>query len=190
MRKNKLRPLYLKNQKSLSGIERQEKSLQIKEQFLTKFNLAEVRVLHLFLSMAEKGEVDTLPIIEKLWREFPNIKIVVPRVNFEKDRLEHLEFNARTEIQKSSWGISEPAGNDLIDERELDLVLVPLLCFDKRGYRVGYGKGFYDKFLIKCRKDCLKIGLSFFEPVDEIENVHEFDIRMDFCVTPSRVYEY
>ncbi|MDH3493028.1 MAG: 5-formyltetrahydrofolate cyclo-ligase, partial [Acidobacteriota bacterium] len=72
----------------------------------------------------------------------------------------------------------------------LDFVLVPLLCFDRRGHRVGYGGGYYDRFLAKVRPDCLKIGLSFFGPVDEIEDVHEGDIRLDYCVMPERIYDF
>jgi len=88
------------------------------------------------------------------------------------------------------WGISEPFTGEIIDDKEIDLVLVPLLCFDEMGYRVGYGNGYYDKFLANCRKDCLKVGVSFFEPIGEIEDVREFDIRLDYCVTPEKVWRF
>lgn len=41
-----------------------------------------------------------------------------------------------------------------------------------------------------CREDCLKIGLSFFEPVDEIEDIHEFDVKLDYCITPEKIWEF
>ena len=69
---------------------------------------------------------------------------------------------------------------------EIDVVLVPLLCSDGQGYRVGYGKGFYDRFLVKCRPDCRKIGLSYFPPVDRIEDVTESDVKMDEVVLGRR----
>jgi 5-formyltetrahydrofolate cyclo-ligase len=60
--------------------------------------------------------------------------------------------------------------------------------FDRRGFRVGYGKGFYDKFLSECRADCLKIGLSYFEPIDEISDAQNFDVRLDCCITPKEIF--
>jgi 5-formyltetrahydrofolate cyclo-ligase len=69
-------------------------------------------------------------------------------------------------------------------------VIVPLLCFDRRGHRVGYGKGFYDRYLQKCRPDCIKAGLSFFDPVDLIDDTYADDIPLDICVTPSETFRF
>ncbi len=190
MTKSKLRQIYLAKQKSLSESERRKMSLRIGESFFADFDLDDVRYLHLFLSITEKGEIDTSFIINDLWNNFANIKTVVPRVDFEKGVLEHLEFNEESKLQVSHWGISEPVGDEFVDEQKIDLVLVPMLCFDKRGFRIGYGKGFYDKFLSLCREDCLKVGLSFFAPVDEIEDVQNFDVKLDYCVTPKKVWEF
>ena len=70
------------------------------------------------------------------------------------------------------------------------MVLVPLLCFDESGHRVGYGKGFYDRFLTKCRPDTQKVGLSYFPPVKEITDADSFDIRLDLCLTPEKVWRF
>ena len=78
------------------------------------------------------------------------------------------KFDSTTKLTVNRWHILEPTGNETVEIGKLDAVLVPLLCFDERGFRVGYGKGFYDKFLKNCRRDCLKIGLSYFTPVEEI----------------------
>jgi 5-formyltetrahydrofolate cyclo-ligase len=69
-------------------------------------------------------------------------------------------------------------------------VFIPLLAFDKSGHRVGYGAGYYDRFLSKCKPDCLKVGLSFFEPVDEISDADEFDVKLNHCVTPSKIWTF
>ena len=73
---------------------------------------------------------------------------------------------------------------------EIDVVFIPLLCFDKKGNRVGYGGGYYDKFLTKTKSSCLKIGLSFFEPVDFIKGINMNDIPLDMCVTPEKLYNF
>ena len=73
---------------------------------------------------------------------------------------------------------------------EIDLVFVPLLAFDKKGFRVGYGKGFYDKWLAGCRPDCIKVGFSYFEPVESIDDRHEFDVPLNLCITPHNVYVF
>jgi 5-formyltetrahydrofolate cyclo-ligase len=73
---------------------------------------------------------------------------------------------------------------------KIDVVFVPLLAFDKNGNRVGYGKGFYDNFLAKCREDVIKIGLSFFEPEEIIDDVFKTDIRLDYCVTPFGINNF
>lgn len=185
--KPELRQIYLTKQKSLSESERNEKSQQIAEQFFTKFSLKKVQNLHLFLSIEKNGEVATKFIYERLGQDFPNIQTFVPRVRGES--LEHLAFIANTEFSVNNWQITEPIGNDLVDEKLFDVVIVPLLCFDGRGYRVGYGKGFYDKFLVKCREDCLKIGVSFSPPVEEFE-INEFDMKLDYCLTPNHVWKF
>ena len=67
----------------------------------------------------------------------------------------------------------------------LDLVFVPLLISDENNYRVGYGKGFYDRFLLNCRKDCKKIGLNFFKPTSKIVDINAFDIALDAVIYPK-----
>ena len=99
-------------------------------------------------------------------------------------------FSPETELVQSRFQIHEPAHNESVASSEIDLILVPLLCFDRRGYRVGYGKGFYDKLLNRCRADILKIGVSFFPQVEKIIDVHEFDAKLDFCVTPESIVNF
>ena len=69
--------------------------------------------------------------------------------------------------------------------------MLPLLAFDKKGYRVGYGKGFYDRFLLNLKEDALKVGLSLFEVEDDlISDINSYDIPMDICVTPEILYTF
>lgn len=70
----------------------------------------------------------------------------------------------------------------------IDIVFIPLLIFDKEYNRVGYGYGFYDKFLINCRVDVIKIGLSLLEPISRIIDINMDDIPLDIVVTPNKIY--
>lgn len=95
-----------------------------------------------------------------------------------------------TIFKTNIYGIDEPIDGIDMFASEIDLVIVPLLSFDKKGNRVGYGKGYYDHFLKKCRKDCIKIGFSYFEPVDEVEDINKFDVKLNFGITPDAIYEF
>lgn len=188
MLKSELRKIYLARQKSLSAEERRCKSESISNLFFQNFDLSAIHFLHCFLPIEKFKEIDTKPIFARLWREFPRVETVVPRVDFQTSEIENLKFAPETELARNAWQISEPLHDEKIEAEKIDLVLVPLLCFDARGFRVGYGKGFYDKFLKNCRADCVKIGLSYFEPVAKIEDAQAFDVKLDFCITPKEIF--
>jgi len=143
---------------------------------------------HIFLSIEDKNEVDTMPLITLLQGKDKNL--VVPKVTDENSMVNYL-LTDNTSIKKSAWGVPEPIDGIEVPENKIDVVFVPLLAFDTQGNRVGYGKGYYDTFLRKCRKKKIKIGLSFFEAESEpITDVHENDVKLDYCVTPEKVYEF
>lgn len=190
MTKAELRKIYLAKQKNLSLTERIEKSEQISNLFLQSFDLSRINFLHCFLAIEKFNEVDTKIIFERIWREFPHIKTLAPRVNFQTNEIENLIFKPETKLVDNHWQIREPNGNETVKTEKIDAVLVPLLCCDARGFRVGYGRGFYDKFLKKCRVDCVKIGLSYFAPVAEIADTQAFDVKLDFCVTPETIVKF
>jgi 5-formyltetrahydrofolate cyclo-ligase len=187
MFKADLRKIYLAKQKKLSAFERKQKSEQIIERFFSGFDLSKIDSLHCFLPIERTNEIDTKLIFQNVWREFPHIETLVPRIDFQTNEIENLKFTSETKLVKNAWQILEPSHDEMVETEKIDLVLVPLLCFDRKGFRVGYGKGFYDKFLKNCRADCLKIGLSYFEPVAEITDAQEFDVRLDFCITPEKI---
>lgn len=190
MLKSELRKIYLTRQKSLSNEERSDQSFLIAEQFFKSFNLDKIKFLHIFLPIEKNNEIETKFIYEKLWQKHPHVKTLVPRVDFAKNEIENIGFHSLTELVLSKWQISEPGGTEIVESELIDIVLVPLLCFDKKGFRVGYGKGFYDKFLANCREDCLKIGLSYFQPVEEINDNHSQDVRLDYCLTPENIWKF
>jgi 5-formyltetrahydrofolate cyclo-ligase len=189
MTKAELRKMYFDQRRSLSVEEIGTRSRRIADRFFESFELSAVGNLHCFISIEKFNEIDTSPIFKKIWNEFPSIRTFAPRLDREAGELHHHVYTLETKLVENAWGIREPAdAKKPIEANEIDLVLVPLLCFDVRGYRVGYGKGFYDKFLVECRPDCFKVGLSFFPPVDRIDDVDKYDIPLDHCVTPETVY--
>ena len=190
MTKSELRKICLERRMSLSQEEMAKKNQQIADRFFKSVNLTDVKVLHCFIPIAKFNEIDTSLIYNKVWKDFPAIKTVAPRVNYAAGEIENFIFGPETDLVENEWGIHEPGGGEKLSDREVDMVLVPLLCFDRRGYRVGYGKGFYDRFLSKCGPDCVKIGLSHFEPLTEIFDVSHFDIKLDIGIAPDNVYSF
>lgn len=188
MLKAELRKIYLAKNTSLSIIETAEHSKTIADHFFRHIDLANVKNLHTFLRIEKYNEVDTSAIYQKVWRDFPAIRTLAPRTNVATGEIESVAFGPATELHENKWGIPEPTGEATADASEFDMVIVPLLCFDARGFRVGYGKGFYDKFLKKCREDCIKVGISHFPPVGKIDDVGAHDVRLDLCVTPEEVF--
>ena len=185
MDKRELRQQFLAERKTISEEELDSASRRIADHFFSRFDVGNVRVLHCFLPIEKFKEINTRLIVAKLWRDFPHIQTVVPRVHQATNSLRSLKFTHETELVTNAWGIDEPARDDFVNAEAIDLVLVPGLCFARDGHRVGYGKGYYDRFLNTCRPDCLKIGLSYFELIEKIDDVHEEDVRLDSVITPE-----
>lgn len=190
MNKVELRRLWLPKRRDMLAGEIASASAAIYERFFQSTDLSEVEVLHTFIPMNHFGEVDTLLILRRLWADFPEVKTAVPKTDLSAGTLDHFIIEPETEYALNSWGVPEPAGGLLVVPEKIDVVLVPLIVFDTRGHRVGYGKGFYDRFLAECRSDCLKVGVSIFPPIEKIEDTNEFDVRLDRCLTPNRTYEF
>ena len=188
MTKAELRDIYLAKQKALTPAERETASRRIAHNFFTLFNPTSFHTLHSFLTIEKFNEIDTTPIIHCLWKNHPQIRVAVPRVDFESGEMESILYTAETETKQNHWLIPEPLKGELIEASVIDLVIAPLVCADKAGHRVGYGKGFYDRFLKQVRPNCLKVGLSYFEPVDAIVDVHEGDVALDTLVTPDGIH--
>ena len=101
-----------------------------------------------------------------------------------------VQFDGSSEFVEDRWGIREPNGCEIVDPSSIDVVLVPLLCFDTSGHRVGYGKGFYDRFLMKLRPDCQKIGVTYWPPAHGPIDTHDGDRTLDLCITPDETFRF
>jgi 5-formyltetrahydrofolate cyclo-ligase len=191
MQKSTLRKYYLTKRKALSSREILEKSQQICDLFFQEIGLNTVKFLHVFLPIKKQNEIDTFLIIRRLQEEYPKINIVVSRSNLDSFEMQHFILEECNLIE-NKWGILEPseATKRQIQPQEIDLVIIPLLVFDKQGNRVGYGKGFYDRFLQKCSPKSLKVGLCLEESMELIEDLNEFDVKMDVCITPDEIWKF
>ena len=184
MHKSEYRKIYKSKRAALSEKERVDLSIDIANQCL-KLPVWELEHFHVFLPIETQKEVDTTPLITVLQAKEKHIYI--PKVK--RLELEHFQLTEHTLLLINKWGIPEPVKGKTINTSILNIVFIPLLAFDQNGNRVGYGKGFYDRFLRMCKKDVLKVGLSFFEAEEQIDTAPH-DIDLDYCVTPQRVYVF
>lgn len=143
-----------------------------------------------FYPIEQNNEVNTLFITNYLQFKNPGLHICYAKTDLKNLTMEAIRCTADSIFEANAYNIPEPVSDDVVAADHIDLVLVPLLAFDELGNRVGYGKGFYDNYLKNCREDCLKIGLSYFEAVATIDDANEFDVPLDFCITPQRIYVF
>lgn len=194
MDKKEARKKSKEARKQLSQEEIEDKSLAIANQLLRMDTVSSSRLVwdklyyHLFLTIEEQKEVNTEYILQILAGK--DKEIVISKCEFATLGMTHFLLTDNTKIKKNSYNVPEPVDGLEVPDAKIDVVFVPLLSYDKQGNRVGYGKGFYDNFLSKCKPETIKIGLSFFPPEEKIEDVSESDVKLDFCVTPEGIIEF
>ncbi len=188
MDKQTLRATYLSKRKGLIEEVYLRYNKEVKENFISFLVNRQINYLHTFLPIVKNKEVDTWPIID--WAKAKGIKVVISKSDLADNLLTHLLYEKKSQLMNNRWGIPEPQGGTIIPEEKIDLVLIPLLIFDRQGHRVGYGKGYYDRFLAGCRPDTLKVGLSLFSPIDRIADINKQDIKLDYCITPQGVINF
>ncbi|WP_158961883.1 5-formyltetrahydrofolate cyclo-ligase [Myroides fluvii] len=187
MNKTLLRQKYSQAREAITAEQADDKSLAIANQCL-RLPIWDKSNYHLFLSIVKKKEINTDYLMQVLAGKDKNI--VLSKSDFKTGDMLHFLLTDNTVLRVNSYGIPEPQEGIQIRESQLDVVFVPLLAFDEKGNRVGYGKGFYDRFLQQCQPDVIKVGLSFFEAEPLIEDVSPLDIALDYCVTPTKIYKF
>ena len=190
MTKKDIRIVYKQKRAALKDSETEKLQDLILIQF-QKIALPYIEYLHAYLPVHANREVDTFPIIDFMEFRNPGLLVVVPKTDDKTNTIANYIYDEDTPLAKNKYGIMEPAGGTIVDAHMIDMILVPLLAFDENGNRVGYGKGYYDRFLSECREDVIKIGLSFFDATEKpIDDANEFDIPLTYCITPYRIYEF
>ena len=182
MKKAEIRKRYIEKRNSLTEEDVSKKSTAIAHRFFSEINLNEIKILHVFISIAKFKEVNTWSIIHRIWKEYPHIQIATSITK--KEKLIHTLIDSNTTFKEDKWGIPTPQNINIIDPKKIDIIITPLLAFDAQLQRVGYGKGYYDKFFSECSPNVKKIGVSLFPMLENnIEDTNEYDIKLDKVIT-------
>ena len=184
MTKQELRKIYLGKRDKLGESEYERFCRMIIQNLFNHCSLGTATVIHTYLAVVEKKEVDTWPMLDRLKRENPHVRTAVPKMV--DDELEHYFYEDLHQLDQNAYGIFEPTHGTPVSLDRIDMVIVPLLIADKKGHRLGYGRGFYDRFLSQLSPNCKKIGLSLFN-LEESIPTDEWDVPLDMVVTPFGV---
>jgi 5-formyltetrahydrofolate cyclo-ligase len=189
MTKDQLRKAYKEKRSALSAAEK----AKLEDLILIQFQKLDIEIPSLIMTYAvleKMNEFDPLPITDYCYFKNPGQVLFYPVIDPNSNVMQSVVVTDDTEFELNRFGIPEPVNAMPMFPEEIDLIFVPLLAYDKKGHRVGYGKGYYDRFLKECKDDCVKIGFSFFGPEDSIEGVNRHDIKLDYCITPDRIYSF
>ncbi len=183
--KKKLRQQLLDQRTAIDAVDFEERSDKIIKTLLDQQKLSTAHTVHCYVSMNERREVNTHGLIKKMLAIGKDV--IVPVTHFDEGTLSHIRLHSFDALKKNKWGVLEPVGGEEVPPQKLDLVIVPMVGGDTQCNRIGYGKGFYDRFL----KDvsCPKIGLVFEQNIIPEIPVEEFDISLDVIITEQRVID-
>ena len=185
--KSDLRSHYLKLRSKFTSQQIDNFSIEIVNRCL-ELNLWNKSIYHLFMASEQNNEIDTSILLSVL--QGKDKQIVIPKI-LDHYELEHYLLADQTPLKRTRWGILEPQSGIKINSNQIDVVFVPLLIFDLQGHRIGYGKGYYDKFLarqIKGKKSILTIGLAFsFQKYKKIPTTKS-DMKLDHILTEKGIF--
>lgn len=186
MLKAELRKKYTQKRKALSADEAFLLSERIFKNFVDYFKPVTGQKVHIFIPIEKFMEIDTQLFIDYFLSR--DIRVFVPKIVSMK--LISVEIFTDTEFETNMWGISEPVSDEDSGCFDFDYVITPLLYCDHKGNRVGYGKGFYDGFFEGISEKSKKTGVNYFNPDENIDDVWEYDIPLDYLVTPTDVLSF
>lgn len=189
MQKKEARRIFKEKRNALTAVQRSK----MDDMLLIRFQSQELPppvTVFSYYPLEASQEPNTFLFTDYLSFQFPAVQVCYPRIDKNTGAMNAVAVDDDCIFKPNEYSIPEPLTGDTINPLYIDMVILPLLAFDQRGYRVGYGKGFYDKFLAGCRENCLKVGFSYFEAIEQIDDCNEFDVPLDLCITPQNVYVF
>lgn len=189
MNKAELRKIYIHKRAALTTAARMKADDLILIQF-QKLGIYIPSLIMTYAPLAKMHEFDPQLITDYCYFKNPDQVLFYPVIHPTAPEMLSVIVTDNTEFKLNKFGISEPISATPMFPEEIDMVIVPLLAYSINGHRVGFGKGYYDRFLKQCRKDVVKIGFSYFEPEADIEGTNRYDVKLDYCVSPTNCYTF
>jgi len=191
MKKNEIRDTYKEKRLQLSVPELEKLS----DMMLIQFQKLKIDIPSLVMTYSpikRLNEFDPQLITDYCYFKNSDQQLFYPVIvnDYTAISMTAVAVDDETLFVTNKYGIEEPIDGINMIASEIDMIIVPLLCFDIKGNRVGYGKGYYDRFLKLCRKDCVKIGFSYFENIEKIDDINKQDIKLNYCITPYKAYAF
>jgi len=186
LKKETARKNYQKKRQELSSLRFEEDSSQIIHNLIELIKKFKPTCIHCFLTINQKSEINTKPIMEYCWEN--RIDVVVPVTDFTNNMLKNAKFEPSTKTALTKNNIPEPINPIWANHSDIELVITPLLAFDATGHRVGFGRGFYDRLFSSLHDEVMRVGVSFFEPCETLEDIDNYDVPLTHCVTPQMTY--
>ena len=140
--KKELRQTVLKQMKKLSGKEKEQADNWLTQHLLNSAAYQKAQVIATYLSMPH--EVSTAVFIKQA--QLDGKRVLVPKT-YGQGRMIFVDYD-ESRLQKSSFGLMEPMSEEAVDKTEIDLIHVPGVVFNSQGFRIGYGGGYYDRYLV------------------------------------------
>lgn len=182
--KSLLRRSIIEKRDSIEPSLRTEKNKLIKERLTELKEFREAMVILLYASF--RSEPDTHGLIKECL--LTGKRVFLPRVNKEKRELEIREIISFDQLKESTWGIPEPPEDSpLRDINDAELIIIPGVAFDRRGGRIGYGAGYYDKLLSGLKKKVPVIAIAYDEQIVKEIPLEPHDKLVDLVITDREV---
>lgn len=176
-----VRSRQLAIRRSLQKDERKQLSKSITDRIFESDEFQSADTIHSYVAIEKNGEVATEDFIATCLYLGKNI--IVPKMK-PNGELSHHRIKSLESLKPNKWGVPEPSGENVSTLQEGMLIIVPMVASDFKLNRLGYGKGYYDRFLSKVQST--KIGLCYsFNLCWNTLPAEDFDIKMDFVVTDS-----
>ena len=161
MTKKELRDQYRQKRLAITGKEKTKLDDLLLIQF-QHLSFSDVAVLLTYAPMQHTAEPDVHLCERYLQHQVPGLQVAYPVVDFATHTMQAMLVTEDTPFVQNLYKIEEPAGGTIIQPEGIDMIFIPMLVCDKQGQRIGYGKGFYDRYLNQCHETVLKIGFSYF----------------------------